>query len=636
MRGNWKQLRTAPLHFQLRRIRWLAPVIVLILAALHQLLLQNLVNMFFPHWAEAARLLVYTITGSIVAWIGVSWLATAVTRRAEAEIELREAYHELEANHQKLLALHDLGQSVAAANDKQAVFELAARAPIHLTEASSSTIVTFDGENGHSRLKLDMAWGLSENYLKALRAQIEKGILAGRCRTCTVLHAHADGDCPLFAGLQDHARQEGIRSLVCLPIIQANERIAVLSAYFPSADGPPEDQLRLLNILGGVVASALESLRNRQIQVKTLNALDQATQTADALDDLAVQVLNIAISGWEAEAGGLFLYDEKTQTWSCSAQYNLGQKLADPRFDLGLDMARQTFNQNFPVIISDLGPDAGHGLRAAAAAPLMTEGQTLGALFLGASRPQALNDSHRELLATMAYQIALAVRNAQLYTQLGQMAVLEERYRLSREFHDGLAQTLGYLGLQSERLESLLKLGQADTAVSEFAEMRRSIRAAYVDVREAIDGLRLGMEDVGQLADRLSEYTTGFTRQTGLIVKFTAVPPQINVSPATALQLLRIAQEALTNVRKHAQAAEVDVRLRRLGDELELTITDDGRGFPNALPVERQYRSHGLASMRERTESLGGTLTVATQPGQGTRITVVVPVEVLAGSGAWA
>jgi signal transduction histidine kinase len=232
----------------------------------------------------------------------------------------------------------------------------------------------------------------------------------------------------------------------------------------------------------------------------------------------------------------------------------------------------------------------------------------------------------------MAHQMALAVRNAQLYTQLSQMAVLEERYRLSREFHDGLAQTLGYLGLQSERLEQLLKEGLVETAVSESAEMRRSIRAAYVDVREAIDGLRLGMGAVGQFAARLREYTTEFTRQTGVHVVFTAVPDQIDIPPDKALQLLRIAQEALTNVRKHAQADEVDVRLRQLDGELQLTIIDDGCGFPDSLPVERQYRSYGLASMRERTESLGGTLTVATQPGQGTRITVAVPVAQPVGS----
>jgi signal transduction histidine kinase len=90
----------------------------------------------------------------------------------------------------------------------------------------------------------------------------------------------------------------------------------------------------------------------------------------------------------------------------------------------------------------------------------------------------------------------------------------------------------------------------------------------------------------------------------------------------------------LTNVRKHAHAEAVDVRLRLLDGELELTIIDDGRGFPDTLPVERQYRSHGLASMRERTESLGGMLTVATQPGQGTRITMLVSVAMLAGSRA--
>jgi signal transduction histidine kinase len=205
------------------------------------------------------------------------------------------------------------------------------------------------------------------------------------------------------------------------------------------------------------------------------------------------------------------------------------------------------------------------------------------------------------------------------------MAVIEERYRLSREFHDGLAQTLGYLGLQAERLEGMLGEGQVDTAVSEFGEMRRSIRAAYADVREAIDGLRLGIENPGQLATRLAEYTTEFSRQTGVRVSFTAVPDDITIDPAAALQLLRIAQEALTNIRKHAQAQSVDVRLQANGPELNLTVTDDGLGFPNALPVEREYRSYGLASMRERAESLGGSLTVATQPSQGTRVTAVVP-----------
>ncbi len=625
MRGIWKQLRAAPLHFQLRRIRWIAPLVVLLLAAVHQTVVHNLVAFIWPHWS-GAELLLYSLTGSIVAWIGLSWLATAVSRQSQAESQLRHAYDELEANHQKLLALHDLGQNIATASDKQSVFELAARAPLQLTGAQSSTVVTF--ANGDNRLKLDMAWGLSERYLHLLRRRIDVGIMADRCRTCTTLRTHASSDCPLFEGLQAQAQAEGIRSLVCLPIAQADERIAVLSAYFPSAAGPPEDQMRLLSILGGVVAAALESMHARTRQTSTLTALDRVTQTADAIDELAVQALDIAISGWDAQVGGLFLFDDETRTWSNSARYNLGHDAADPRYQLALAMSRQVYGSDRPLITADMNPDADHGLRSAAATPLVTEGQTLGALFLGANRPQALNPLHAELLGTMAHQIALAIRNAQLYSRLEQMAVLEERYRLAREFHDGLAQTLGYLGLQAERLEILLTTGQVATAVTEFGEIRQSIRAAYVDVREAIDGLRLGVADPGQIAARLSEYTTEFARQTGLQVRFTAVPNDITIDPATALQLLRIVQEALTNVRKHAQARQVAICLDAAPSELELTVTDDGRGFPDTLPADREYHNYGLATMRERAEGLGGAFTVATQPGQGTRITVVVPTAV--------
>jgi signal transduction histidine kinase len=233
-----------------------------------------------------------------------------------------------------------------------------------------------------------------------------------------------------------------------------------------------------------------------------------------------------------------------------------------------------------------------------------------------------------DLLATMAHQVVLAVRNAQLYAKLGQMAVVEERYRLSREFHDGLAQTLGYLGLQAERLENLLGMGQVETAVTEFDELRRSIRAAYADVREAIDGLRLKVDDPEQLAERLAEYTAEFSRQTGLRVQFTAVPENISVEPETALQLLRIAQEALTNVRKHAQARHIEISLQASSGQVELAVWDDGRGFPDALPANRDYHSYGLDSMRERAEQVGGSLTVSTQPGQGTRIAAIVPTAV--------
>jgi two-component system nitrate/nitrite sensor histidine kinase NarX len=127
------------------------------------------------------------------------------------------------------------------------------------------------------------------------------------------------------------------------------------------------------------------------------------------------------------------------------------------------------------------------------------------------------------------------------------------------------------------------------------------------------------------MAPLLTEYVAQFSRQTGIQAQLTIEPPGLLVTPATALQLMRIAQEALANVRRHAQASQAEVSLRNIENKLELTITDNGLGFPDALPEDLGQHHFGLATMRERARSLGGALTIATGVHQGTRITVAVP-----------
>ena len=620
------QAPSQPLHGQVRRLRWLAPAVILAVAALHQVIVRLIVT---AAWQDLAELILFSVSGTIVAWLALTWIANAMARQAATEAQLRQAFAELEFNHQKLLAMHDLEQRVTAATDEQAVLALAAQAPLQLTNARASTVITFDDD--HDRLNLDMAWGLSDRYLSGLRRRLADGVPAARCRSCQALKTEAASNCPLFVDLHDLARDEGIGSLICLPINHEQERVGVISAYFPSADGPPEDHVRLLNILGTSIAATLESLRARTRQVGTLHALDRATQTPatvsrDQVSELASQVLDITAAGWQAQTGGLFLFDATRQMWTCHARRELGADVSDPRFGLGLELVEQAFTTGEPVMAPDLGANAGGGLLSAAAAPLTAEGQTFGAIFLGARRRRAFNQQHRELLTTMAHQIALAIRHAQLLSQVSQMAILEERYRLSREIHDGLAQTLGYLGLQAERLEQLLNGGRQAAAVQEVGELRQAIRGAYVDVREAIDGLRLTVEKPGAITTSLADYVADFARQTGIDARFSAEPPTLQTNATTGFQLLRIAQEALTNVRKHAQARHVTIVLHADGDHCTLAITDDGRGFPALADLSRAYRSHGLASMRERAEGLGGALTIATGPDQGTRLAVTVPL----------
>lgn len=618
-------------HIILRRLRWVVFVLVLILASVHRAMVGLIADPLPTQWQGIAEVLIYSLTGSLVAWLGLTWIANAASKRAEAENQLQAAYQALEQRHTQLQNLNKLGEAVATADNQQDIVELATRAPLELTAAQASTVITFD--NQQDRLKLDMAWGLSDTYLSGLRQRIDQGISAERCRTCNILHAQAEQDCPLFDGLQPLAKQEGLNSLVCLPITLEKERTSVITAYFPSANGPSEDQMRLLSILGSVISGALETLRVRTRQVKTIKSLDQALSNGPAapaspqvLEDIAHQVLDIALAGWETDAGGLFIHNEISQAWTCQAQRGLGDDLSDPRFRLGLCMAQQAFQDVYPVIETDIHLHTDHAMRSAASAPLITEGIVIGALFIGSKRANAINQRHIELLAAIAHQIALAMRNMQLYNQLGQMAVLEERQRLSREFHDGLAQTLGYLNLQAEQIESMIASQQSNQAAKEIQTLRKHIRAAYVDVREAIDGLRLTLDDPGEIAARLEDYTSEFSRQFDIETTFSASPENLTAKPEIALQLLRITQESLTNIRKHAQASQAKVVLIATSSTLELSITDNGMGFPANESDMRERRSHGLIMMRERAEGIGGTFSVATSPGRGTHITVSVPL----------
>lgn len=621
---GFAHLSAQQLADQLCLFRWLVAPLVFILAAFHEWAGRSLALYLPLPWRAFTELAVFGLTGSIVAWLGLSWLAIAIGRYAAAETELRQAYTELEINHQQLLRLHDWGQRIAAAEDEEAVLELAAQAPLQLTEARATSIVTFDPEK--NRLKLDMAWGLSERYLHRLRTQLEQGVDAERCRHCTALKTQVKADCPLFVGMGEIAQAEGIGSLACLPLIRDRERVGILSAYFPASEGPPPDQVRLLNILGGAIVAMLESVRLRTRQMRTLYALDRATTISHTLGSFTDQVLEILISGWEATAGGLFFYQPETQTWTCQAARGLGSDWNHPFYRLALDLVQQAQAQGTPVFMEDAAANS-QGLLSAVAIPLLIESRVMGAIFLGAQRHHAFHERQLDLLRTVAHQTALAIHQARLYERLEQMGILEERYRLAREIHDGLAQTLSYLSLQTERLETLLAGGRLEAAQEELGELRRTVRAAYIDVREAIDGLRLTVEKTEAFAERLRNYVEEFGRQSGLAVSCTIEPPTMPALDAvTGLHLLRIVQEALTNVRKHAAATQVQVHLRCSEPECELSITDNGRGFP-VPPVPSHRRSHGLAIMRERAQAIGGTMTVATGPGQGTRVIILIPRE---------
>lgn len=220
---------------------------------------------------------------------------------------------------------------------------------------------------------------------------------------------------------------------------------------------------------------------------------------------------------------------------------------------------------------------------------------------------------------------AQAVRRGREVAALN--AVMEERARLSRELHDGLAQLVAFLLVRVDTVASLVQAERRDEAIAELEQLRSAADDLYLDVREAIAGLRSRVSERG-LVPALRDYVDEFEERHGIRVVLDADEPTLHVPDLIGMQLFRIVQEALANVRKHAHATGAWVKLRRPESSvLELEIGDDGTGFDPAHARPSTPHSFGLASMRERAEMLGGTCDIQSAVGSGTRVVVTVPLE---------
>lgn len=206
-----------------------------------------------------------------------------------------------------------------------------------------------------------------------------------------------------------------------------------------------------------------------------------------------------------------------------------------------------------------------------------------------------------------------------------ELAIAEERGRLAHEMHDGVAHVLSYVNVKAQIIQELLRRGQADSAEKHAREIMATAQEAYSDVREDILGLRMSLGDQRGLLDSLTEYLSQWEEQSGVPAQLITAPGDFGLQPATELQLVRIVQEALANVRKHARATYVCVQFSRTPGWLDVVVEDNGVGFNPAGPGRSQFPRFGLAIMRERAEAVGGRIEIDSIPARGTRVVVRIP-----------
>jgi NarL family two-component system sensor histidine kinase YdfH len=219
-------------------------------------------------------------------------------------------------------------------------------------------------------------------------------------------------------------------------------------------------------------------------------------------------------------------------------------------------------------------------------------------------------------------ELETAHRQLQVYADRVQALTLDrERQRMAQELHDTLAQGLAGLILQLEAADSHLEEGNGAKAQETVQRAMARARSTLHEARRAIQALRPAVLEEGDLVHALGQEVETFEGTTGIEVTFQVDAGPLRVPPAAAQDILRIVQESLTNVARHAQATHVQVRLQ-CGDEgLRVVVQDDGQGFDPDRARE-QARSYGLRGMRARASHIGGALRVESAPGAGTTVTL--------------
>jgi len=261
------------------------------------------------------------------------------------------------------------------------------------------------------------------------------------------------------------------------------------------------------------------------------------------------------------------------------------------------------------------------------AVPLERGERFLGLVEVMIRPPHTYRQVDAQLLMRLATQVVVAVENAQLYHQLRHLAALEERDRLAREMHDHLAQALGYINVRAAMTDELLSAGKHEQALENVHELKRATKVIYTDVREEIFNLRTSINEPNDFFTTLQNYLAEYRTHYGVNVELIVDAPQLcEFEAETGSQLLRIIQEALGNVRKHAGASYVRIHFHHEGDQVVVCIEDNGLGFDLDQFSQGNGQHYGLQIMRERAESVKGSLTLESQPGQGTRVVVCVPV----------
>ena len=540
-----------------------------------------------------------------------------------------------------LVILNEVGLAVTQLLDLQGVLDFTLDVLVNELGMAESLIYLWD--SAQERYILSASHGTSGEIIM----EIDKRRQSGNDFVRKVAESREVVFVPQL-GLDDRFNQ-GIndayrgRAIVGFPLVSRGITIGVIELISSIENTLPYLDMAFFTTLGRQIGTAIDNAalvadtQQREKEALALYQLGSTITTSLILSEVLEAVAEAARGLLGADIGLVGILNEKCQeveikaTAGYQADRMQGMRIpvSEPAPGCSLltgDPIMGNIGDSNPPCFHDEGTLAASQIASFLVTPLQRGERFVGIVEVMTRQRRQFLKSDAKLLMRLATHVIIAIENAQLYQQLRYVAALEEQNRLARELHDHLAQALGYIKVKASMTDDLLDRGQINPARESLQDLKKVTNIVYTDLREAIFNLRTSSsprsEFLPALQDYLDEYRLHYDVDVRLVVDDET---STEFSPEVANQLMRIVQEALANVRKHACAGTAWVRCMQDGPEILITIEDYGRGFDQDQLANGTGQCYGIQIMRERVETVEGSLQIDSEPGLGTRINVRVP-----------
>ena len=376
--------------------------------------------------------------------------------------------------------------------------------------------------------------------------------------------------------------------------------------------------------------------RQRAEQLRTINEISQKISSIIKLEDLLPYVANLLRQTFYYHNVNIFLFEPNSGKLVLKAICLSGYQGLIP-LDVPLEMGEEGIvawvaQTGEPLLANDVAKEPRYSYieelnetKSELAVSIKIGDRIMGVLDIESENLDAFSDADLFTAQTLADQLGIAIENARLYKETGQMAVMEERNRMAREIHDTLAQGFTGIILQLEAAEQALS--NNNDVLQHLNKARSLARGSLNEARRSVWDLRPKALEQLSLTEALRQEAGSFTTSTNIKTRVDISEKTKSLPPEVETAILRVCQEALNNIRKHAKATEVRLALAFNESDVTLTVRDNGVGLKTGRVKgdKGDHKGFGLISMQERARNVGGKFEVQSEKGKGTLIQVTIP-----------